>query len=216
MRNNIISHNLGVKKRPLIVVVFIALVLIAAMALDTEVIKNGSSEELRKQVFSPDSYAQAEYPKIKDYVLSKAVDAQTFFSDFQTDSEAAVSRYGVKSGIGSIVPISFEGEVEAGTSGIYSVQVPGIPNNQTIRVNTGPVINGTALRDATGELKFDQFKNQIEYQNIGSALNRVMITEILSNLDQDTLVGKIVHVTGVFRLLNPQNWLVTPVRFNVE
>ena len=52
-----------------------------------------------------------------------------------------------------------------------------------IRVQTGPAINGTDLRDATGEVKFGDFKNQIEYQNAGSAINNAMKEAVLAGID---------------------------------
>ncbi|MCY1247832.1 hypothetical protein D9M72_611990 [compost metagenome] len=85
-----------------------------------------------------------------------------------------------------------------------------------IRVQTGPAVNGTDLRDATGTIEFGQFKNQIEFQNAGSALNNEMKKQVLEGVDVNNLVGKTVSVTGVFKLVNPKNWLVTPVGLEVK
>ena len=67
-----------------------------------------------------------------------------------------------------------------------------------------------------GKLSFGEFTNQIEYQDVGAALNRAMKADILEDLDRTTLTGKIVEITGVFRLINAKNWLVTPVRMNLK
>ncbi len=72
------------------------------------------------------------------------------------------------------------------------------------------------LRDATGEIEFGQFTNQIEYQDAGSAINNAMKQEVLAPIDTGDLTGKTVTVTGVFKLINPNNWLVTPVSFEVQ
>ena len=85
-----------------------------------------------------------------------------------------------------------------------------------VRIQTGPAINGTELRDATGTVSFGQFTNQIEYQNAGSALNNEMKKAILAPIDTDALAGKTVSVVGAFRLINPKSWLVTPVRLEVQ
>jgi predicted lipoprotein len=85
-----------------------------------------------------------------------------------------------------------------------------------IRVQTGPAIYGTDLRDATGTISFGQFVNQIDYQNAGSALNREMKKQILSKIDTATLAGKTVSIVGAFKLTNPNNWLVTPVKLDVQ
>ena len=79
-------------------------------------------------------------------------------------------------------------------------------------MQTGPAINGTDLRDATGDVKFEHFKNQIEYQDAGSGINRAMKKAVLDPMDTAALTGKTVDVVGVFRLINPKNWLITPVK----
>ncbi len=73
-----------------------------------------------------------------------------------------------------------------------------------IRVQTGPAVNGTELRDATGEIQFGQFKNQIEYQNAGAALNNEMKKQVLQCVDVENLNGKTVSVVGVFKVVNPK------------
>ncbi len=72
-----------------------------------------------------------------------------------------------------------------------------------VRVQTGPAIMGTDLRDATGTIAFGQFTNQIEYQNAGSALNKQMKNDVLSKVDTTNLTGKTVSVVGVFQLTDP-------------
>ena len=72
------------------------------------------------------------------------------------------------------------------------------------------------MRDAPGDIAFGQFKNQIEYQDAGSALNNEVKKQVLAPVDMATLTGKTVTVVGVFKLINPKSWLVTPVRLEVQ
>ena len=67
-----------------------------------------------------------------------------------------------------------------------------------------------------GDIDFGGFKNQIEYQDAGSGLNRAMSAATLNDLDRDSLPGKTIDVTGVFKLINPKNWLITPVQLEVK
>ena len=39
---------------------------------------------------------------------------------------------------------------------------------------------------------------------------------ILDGLDTAALTGKTVDVVGAFRLINPKNWMITPVRIDVK
>jgi len=212
-----LSNQLAAKKRKQLLVagIFTAAV-IGAMTIDTKVIVNGSIEDLRQQAFSPDNYAKIHYPDIKQYVENNAVDATVLLNALREDKKAAGQKYGVGGGIGPVIPVSLEGIVTEGRSGIFKISIPSFLDNQTVRVQTGPALNGTDLRDATGEIKFGEFKNQIEYQDVGAAINRAMKAEILEDLDRDNLVNKTVAVTGVFRLINAKNWLITPVGMDVK
>jgi len=94
--------------------------------------------------------------------------------------------------------------------------VEGLPEEIRVRVQTGPAINGTDLRDVTGDIAFGNFKNQIEYQDAGSGINRAMKKAVLDEIDTANLSGKTLEIFGAFRLINPKNWLVTPVKVTVR
>ncbi|MDQ1130047.1 DUF2291 family protein [Microbacterium sp. SORGH_AS_0888] len=126
------------------------------------------------------------------------------------------STYAVTSSGGPVYSVTFTGVVGTGNAGIYDVAVEGVPSTLRIRVQTGPAINGTDLRDATGDIAFGQFKNQIDYQNAAAALNDQVKSTVLASVDTAALTGKTVTVTGAFTLVNPTAWLVTPVSLEVR
>lgn len=194
----------------------LVLLVLAAIAADTKVVRIGSEQDVANEVFSPESFGAAQFPKIKAAILERAVDAKTLGEAVMADKAAAAKQYGVAAGIGSVIPVTFSGVVGDGKAGIYNVAVDGLPPDIKIRVQTGPAINGTDLRDATGEIAFGHFKNQIEFQNAGAAINTEMKKEVLAGLDTSALTGKTVSVTGAFTLVNPKNWLVTPVELKVQ
>lgn len=202
------------KRRGKAVMIGVAVVLLAVMAWDTTVMPIGAEEEQEGAKMA--CFAEEEFPKIREDVDSRAVDIDELSSAIAEDQSAAGEKYGVSGGIGPIMPVTFTGVAGEGTSGTYEVKADGAPNDLVVRVQTGPAINGTDLRDATGEIEFGQFKNQIEYQNAGAALNDAMKAQVLSDIDTQNLEGKTVTVTGVFQLINPNNWLVTPVDFSVK
>lgn len=190
--------------------------LVVVMALDTTVVVIGSEQDVQEDEFNPQQFGRAEFPRIRDYVIENAVDAETLAAAIEEDQAAAGEQYGVGGGIGPVVPVHFTGTAGEATAGVYTVDVPGIPDEITVRVQTGPAINGTDLRDATGDIEFGQFQNQIEYQDAGAAINDAMKAEVLADIDTEALGGKTISVTGVFKLINPNNWMVTPVRMSVE
>lgn len=190
--------------------------LLAAMALDTKVVVLGSEEDLREQAFSPEHYGAETFPTVRDSIRDRAVDAAELAEAVLADRTAAAETYGVGSGTGAVIPVRFTGTMGEAKSGIYTVAVPDVPEEITVRVQTGPAINGTELRDATGDIEFGQFKNQIEYQNAGAALNDAMKAEVLSGIDTASLSGREVAIIGAFRLINPKNWLITPVELEAQ
>lgn len=190
--------------------------LIAAMVLDTKIVGIGSREDAQNAVFSAEEYGKATFPNVQTDIEARAVDAATLAAAIAADRKAAELQYGVGEGVGRVMSVKFSGVVGDGKSGIYKVAVDGVPDTLQIRVQTGPAINGTELRDATGKITFGQFTNQIEYQDAGSALNNEMKRQVLAKLDAGALSGKTVSVVGAFKLVNPKSWLVTPVRLDVQ
>jgi predicted lipoprotein len=203
------------KRRRLIIGVAAAAV-IAAMAIDTTVVRMGSDLDVTEAGFSPERFGTETFPVVKESIVGRAVDAATLSEAVAADKNAAAEQYGVAAGIGAVIPVKFTGVVGEGKSGIYNVAVDGLAGETKIRVQTGPAINGTDLRDATGEIRFGDFKNQIEYQNAGAAINNAMKGEVLAGVDTAGLTGKTISVVGAFTLINPKNWLVTPVEIAVQ
>ena len=60
-------------------------------------------------------------------------------------------------------------------------------NGQPLEVQTGPVIQGNAIRDATG-FKFEDFTNQVQFAQLSRAYNRETIKH-LPKVDE-SWVGK--------------------------
>lgn len=203
-------------RRAMIIAIGLGIVLVIAMALDTTVVRIGSSQDVRKAGFSPAVFGKREFPKVQAAVEKQAVDAAALAAAVQKDQSAAVKKYAVSATMGPEFSVKFTGVVGKGESGVYHVKVPNMAGDISIRVQTGPAINGTDLRDAIGTIKFGQFKNQIEYQNAGAALNTEMKKEVLSKVDTSNLTGKTISVVGAFLLINPKNWFVTPVKLSVE
>ena len=193
-----------------------AVALVAAMAIDTTVVRIGSESDVRVQAFSPESFGAEQFPKIKESVEKRAAPAAELAQAVTADKKAAGEKYGVASATGPLVPVTFTGVFGERKANYNEIKIEGVPPEITVRVQTGPALNGTDLRDATGEIQFGQFKNQIEYQDAGSAINNEVKKTVLGGLDPAALTGKTATVTGVFKLVNPKNWIVTPVRLDVQ
>lgn len=203
-------------RRGLLIGIGVAVLVLAGIAFDTTVVHIGSDADVRQQAFSPDTYGATEFPRIQQAVKARAGDAPEVASAIAANKDEAIAKYGTPASTGAIMMVRVTGTAGEPKAGIYPLTVAGMPEGVNVRVQTGPAINGTDLRDAPGDIAFGKFKNQIEYQNVGSGINRAMKATVLDKIDTTSLNGKTVEVTGAFRLINPKNWLITPVEVSVK
>jgi predicted lipoprotein len=207
----------GRRKVRIVIEIVLLVILLVAMAMSTKLVKIGSDADSQAKEFDPAAYGQKQFPKTQAAIEKRAVDAATLAAAIAKDPDAAGKQYGVAGGgVGPEMSVKFTGVAGKEDSGVYEVKVPGLPDSLVVRVQTGPAINGTDLRDDTGDISFGQFTNQIDYQNAGYAINAEMKKEVLSKIDTTRLTGKTISVVGVFQLVNPNGWLVTPVKLDVK
>jgi predicted lipoprotein len=84
------------------------------------------------------------------------------------------------------------------------------------KVQIGPAVRGSALRDTLEFVNFNEFKNQIEWAQFGKAFNEKINTALLAPLPREGLSGKTVTVTGAFPLpAAGQLPLITPAELTV-
>lgn len=194
----------------------VAVLLVLFVVLGTRVISNDDPLAQRDEKFDPATFGAETFPSVQEGISERTVDAKTLADAIAADPAAAAEEYAVQSSGGPVFSVTATGVVGEGQSGIYGLAVEGLPSDLVVRVQTGPAINGTELRDATGEIKFGEFTNQIEYQNAAAALNEELKKAVLADIDNAALTGRTVEVTGAFTLINPKAWLITPVELTVE
>ena len=196
--------------------IVVVVVVLVAMALCTKVV-SGSVTATGAKKFSAAQFGKDQFPKVQQAIVKRAVPAATLAAAIKADQAAAAKKYAVtvEGAVGPEVSVSFTGVAGTSDSGVYPITIAGLPKSTVVRIQTGPAINGTDLRDATGTITFSQFTNQIDYQNAASALNQRLKTTVLTPLTRTSLTGKTVTVSGAFQLINPNGWLVTPATMKV-
>ena len=157
--------------------------------------------------------------KVLPTVDQQAIDATTLLPALASDQQAASRQYGNQAGTGS--PFAFlvrgTGTVtkvdQESPSHPLTVQVDGLKGDgSTVQVVTGPVIAGTALRDAVKFIKFSDFTNQLDYADAGTQLNDRVKSEVLAKIDPTSLVGQKVDFAGAFSLVAPGAVLIVPTQ----
>lgn len=100
-------------------------------------------------------------------------------------------------------------------SGTATIRLDGkVPS--TVVIQVGPVITGTAIRDALPSLDFDRFVNQIQHADVGNALNARVEREVLEHLDRAGLRGRNASFAGMASIEEGRPLTVTPVRLELE
>ena len=124
-----------------------AAAVVAAMAIDTKVVKIGSGQDAQEQGFSASTYGEKTFPGIKSYVESHAVEAVELANALKVNQLEAVKKYATGTTL-PVLPVRFSGTVGEGKSGIFALHVEGLPEGMKARLQTGPVLTGTVARQA--------------------------------------------------------------------
>jgi predicted lipoprotein len=127
---------------------------------------------------------------------SRAVDLDTLLPAIAEDPDKASKTYGQRAGDGN--PWTYEikgvGKVAAvdtaSRHGIMSLEVTTKSGPKKVDLQIGPVIFGTALRDALPSIQFGDFVNQIQYAQVSRALNDRVSGAIHRAFDAKDAVGK--------------------------
>ncbi|WP_138444848.1 DUF2291 family protein [Sinomonas susongensis] len=195
----------------------VAVVLLLAMFFSTKIVPAGSGAAQGPAAFNAADYGKQQFPKQQAFIDKNAVDAATLAAAIQADPAAASQKYGkTTDGATYVIAVKFTGVVgKVPADGYTPITVPGLPPATKVGLQLGPAINGTDLRDVTGDITLNNFQNQIQFQDAGSAINDQLKTE-LNSVNAPSLTGKTIQVYGAFTLINPQQWNVTPSRITVE
>ena len=181
--------------------------------------KAGSTQQGGAVAFDPKTYVDGIWTsKIVPTVQQKAVEVTTVAAAIDKDPDAAGKQYGVRSGTGSPYAYMVKGtgtvtkiDTDAPT-GPMTVQVPAAAGGKpvTLTIATGPVIAGTAIRDAVGFISFGDFTNQIDYAKVANAINDRVKTEVIAKTEVKSLTGKKVTFAGAFSSLTPGTIFLVP------
>jgi predicted lipoprotein len=161
--------------------------------------------------------------KIVPTVHDKAVDITTVAAAIAKDPEAAGRQYGHQAGNGSPYAFMVKGSgtvTKVDTSvptGPMTVEIPQAGKKPlAVAIATGPVIAGTAIRDAVGFISFGDFTNQIEYADVANQINARVKTDVIAKVDRAAAAGKKVTFHGAFSALAGGQILVVPTELEVS
>ncbi len=158
--------------------------------------------------------------KILPAFKEKPIEFSTLYSALNLNRDEASQKFGNKVGGPYNFMVRFEGTVEeintTSRNGTLVVETKSNTGPVLLTVQIGPVIRGTAIRDAVGFIPFNDFVNQLQFADVADELNTRAYNLSLKNLDLTTLKGKTISVSGAFTLDKLDKITVMPVYLEVK
>ena len=106
---------------------------------------------------------------------------------------------------------------ESSRSAVLLVDTPPYDGRADVAIQMGPALRGTALRDALGFIRFDDFINQLEFARVANELNQRVWNDVLAALPRRHLEGRLVSFIGASeRQPDSSLPLVIPVQLKVD
>nr|WP_315266990.1 DUF2291 domain-containing protein [Microbacterium lemovicicum] len=196
----------------------VAIVVLVAAVLTTKVVTIQDAEAAQTaDRFDPSQYADERFDsEIVPQIEGDAVALTTLLTDLEGGADEAEFGHAPGAGSSYSFPVSFTAVAGAPNGSILPMTVEGIPAGVTVQVQIGPAINGTALRDVTGTVSFNEFTNQLEFQQVATEFNNRVRDGALAGVDPAQLEGRTVTVVGAYTRVNPALISVVPVSFEVQ
>jgi predicted lipoprotein len=157
------------------------------------------------------------WSKLVPLFEEKAQDIAKVLPEIRADSNAAGEKYGRREatnpynymvkGTGKVTEIN-----TTSAAGTAIVEIPGL--DEKVALQIGPVVRGTALRDATGLVSFNEFSNQLDYADVSKEMNARALKTAFAAVPAASLPGKSVTFYGAFTF-DPHSKspvLITPVK----
>ncbi|RUV22769.1 MULTISPECIES: DUF2291 family protein [unclassified Mesorhizobium] len=162
--------------------------------------------------FNPDKMVEETWAaKVVPYLQQKAGPFAQVHTLATTDPSAAGAKYGNPNKQANspwTFAVRLEGKIVAANTqsraATVDVDVDG-DGKADARVQIGPAVRGTALRDSLDFIQFNDFTNQIDFAQFGKAFNAYADKTVLSKLPRDALQGRSAKVLGAYTLGSGQD-----------
>ena len=141
--------------------------------------------EIDKPAFDAAAFAASAWPRLVREASEMPVDV----ADVVPAPGAPPGQARFVKGIGTVTAID-----RRSRAGVMLVRLTGPSLVAAIQI--GPVIRGTALRDASGFIRFSDFTNQSEYAAAANAVNDSALRLVIAPMQVETLTGRIVSFVG--------------------
>ena len=117
----------------------------------------------------------------------------------------------IVTGEGTVIEVNQEKK-----AGYMIVKLNGYDGPVVVKLQTGPVYKGSAVRDCLSFIKYEDYKNQVDWAKVSQAIHDTINKDLIEKLDVKTLQGKPIAFTGCFSVSGEKEILITPVAAEVK
>lgn len=182
--------------------------------------QTASSGATDSGAFDPVTYVSARWEaELLPYAAANAVDVTEVLAALASDRNAAGTSFGHREGdegkpwsylvVATGTPLAVDRTSRAGIMPFDLAPEDGVAE---VDIQIGPVIRGTALRDALPFMSFADVVNQMEWAAVSRQMHDRLNATLLQTTDLDALVGQRIEIRGAFTDPGPNKAVaITPV-----
>ncbi len=212
-------------QKKLLFLIMTAVILMSNMTGCMKIVKIGEEGKLTGEVEfnAGDDVAEIWDSAALPELTGKAVELSTLLSESKGDIKSLADQYGKYSmGTSGELNYTVKGAAtvkEVNTekkAGYVELALEDYSGPAVIRLQAGPVFKGSAVRDSLDIIKFEDYKNQVDYAAVSQSIHDIIKTSVIDQVDLTALEGKQIEFTGCFTADKDDLLLITPVTLTVK
>ena len=149
-------------------------------------------DEVSSRQFDPVAYVDGIWARVMPEAIASAVDAASAIAAHPADQ---ARRSVLVTGTGVVREVDLTSRV-----GLASVDLEPADGQPDAAIQIGPVLRGTALRDALEFIRFSDFVNQIDFADVASELNARVSRLVLAGIAPSDLEERAIAFYGAVTL----------------
>ena len=150
------------------------------------------------------------------------MDVREVVAALKKEQEAAERKYGRRQDETALFNFIVKGRetIKAvnteSAAGYVELTLADSSGGDTVKVQIGPVIKSSAVRDVLSFIHFGDFVNQLDFANISKAINFHVRDQVVAGIREKAKAGKHLAFVGAFSDDPSGKVLITPVQLSVE
>jgi predicted lipoprotein len=212
-------------KKRILISVMLCLFMALSLAGCVKVVPIGHEDEVTGNVAfnASDNVESIWESKAVPELKKNAVELQKLLAESNGKLDSTAKQYGhysmgdkgelsyIVKGEGTVTEVNQEKK-----AGYMTLKLNGYDGPVVVKMQIGPVYKGSAVRDCLSFIKYEDYKNQVDWAKVSQAIHDTINKTLIEKLDVKTLQGKTITFTGCFSVSGEKEILITPVAAEVK